>query len=189
MPAALVLEPDLVSVHVGVNDLMNPRLDVATYEQQMGDLLAALAPGRRVLATTIPPVFDVVPAPRPYRRFVEGRRRSLNTAIHNAAEAQSVLLLDVAELPEGRDPRYWAQDRLHPNAYGHELLARQALAVLEGRDPHAVVLEAPDMAFTNWRWVREHLAPWVVRGLIGTREEHPAKHPTYERLTAGSDPR
>ena len=187
VPPALELDPDLLTVHAGVNDLLTPRMDVAVFAEDVDRLLGALAdPRRTLLVPTMPPVFEVVPVPRAYLRRVDRQRREMNAAIGAAADRHGAHLIDVGELPEGRDARYWAEDRLHPNSHGHELLARQAFAVLEGRDPGDVRIEAPAVELEHWPWIREHLAPWLWQGLVRAREEHPAKLPAYRQMSGAT---
>src|SRR5688500_13563706 len=76
LPAALALEPDLVSLIIGGNDLTRPRFDVdgglARIDEMHRDLHAA---GATVLTATLPDVALLAPAARlvakPIARFNE----------------------------------------------------------------------------------------------------------------------
>lgn len=87
-----------------------------------------------------------------------------------------VLLLDVGASEVAGDPRLWSEDRLHANALGHERIAAGLAATLGlpgADDSWAQPLPPPErrrphhVAMAEARWVRRHLAPWLVRRVTG----------------------
>jgi lysophospholipase L1-like esterase len=175
IPAALQLQPDLVSVLVGGNDLMSPAADP--------DALAArLEVGVRrlrgsgatvLLANLFDPRFAFFL--KPFR----GRAAVFNANIWSIARDQQAVVLDLWGVREFRDPAMWASDRVHLSSRGHRLLASHAAHALGV--PYAEVSgveaaevaprageargEAPPDSLPFRTWLRMHAIPWVGRRL------------------------
>ena len=89
---ALALEPDLVSIVGGLNDILRPRID---FHQVVGDLehmVSAFATrGATVLGVTFPDAARIMPAARPARRRVS----AFNLAIREIADRHGMLIADL----------------------------------------------------------------------------------------------
>jgi len=168
---ALALEPDLVSIVGGLNDILRPRID---FGQVVGDLeymVSAFASrGATVLGVTFPDAARIMPAARPARRRVH----ALNLAVRGIAERHGMLIADL-ETHGVVDARLWSVDRLHANSAGHARLAaamEQALGLEPDEDPWAP-LPAPEpipratAITTELAWMSRHMAPWIVRRIRG----------------------
>jgi lysophospholipase L1-like esterase len=179
---ALALEPDLVSVLAGANDLIRPGFDLDSTLEIMDSMQAALrASGATVLTITYP-----------WRSgyLLSDRASAFNQGLRDVARSNGALLLDLATIPATVDPRLWCHDRLHLNPEGHNRLARGMLALLEagaaGR--RELTLEsasgdgAPDWATElppppvrsrgselrrDLGWAFRYLIPWAGRRLTG----------------------
>ncbi len=173
LPAALALQPDLVSVFAGLNDMLRPRVDPAAVAAALTRMMAALrAGGATVLTITVPDTGPVNPIARPMRRRVLW----LNDAIRDAAARTGTLVCDVAAHPIGADPRMWSLDRLHANSLGHERIAAglaQTL-VLPGSSadwtsalPAAPAVGLRSALAAELIWGRRYLLPWLGRRLRG----------------------
>lgn len=170
---ALALRPDVATVFAGVNDLLRPKVDLATVvrdlEQVYGELRDA---GATVLTITVPDPSRVMPV----ARRVAPRIAAYNAAVRQAAERTGALLVDVGSSPVAGDPRLWSADRLHANSLGHERIAAglaHALGLPGTDDAWTAPLEAADprsrrdALVAEVRWATTHLAPWLVRRLRG----------------------
>jgi lysophospholipase L1-like esterase len=127
---ALCMEPDLVSLICGGNDVfLAVRPDIEGYAGRLGSMferLRAVLPGTLVFTATMPEDWRFLPlGPRSARRVVEGLR-ALNGATREVAAAHGVPCLDIAGHAGLDDPRNFAADGLHPSPLGH---AKAALAV------------------------------------------------------------
>jgi lysophospholipase L1-like esterase len=127
---ALRLEPDLVSLICGGNDvLLAVRPDVEGYADRLASMferLRAVLPGALVFTATMPEHWQFLPlGPRSTRR-VMGGLRALNAATRDVAATHGVPCLDIANHDGLDDPENFAADGLHPSALGH---AKAALAV------------------------------------------------------------
>lgn len=161
---AIALQPDLVTLHGGGNDLLRPRFDVdamsEAYDAAVGRLTAA---GAHVVLFTL---FDSGPGGLygPFR----GRWALWSEQVRWIADRHGATIVDYWRMHEYRDARMWDADRLHMSPAGHQHMAiavANALGIDHALEPLPLV-DPP--AMTQWRWVREHGGPWVKRRLTGT---------------------
>jgi lysophospholipase L1-like esterase len=131
---ALQLEPDLVTLVCGANDvLLTLRPDVEAYAhrlEQILDRLRAGLPGVAILTATAPEGWRFLDlGPRTRRRVAEGIR-SVNEVTREVAAARGVPFLDVVGHPGLEDSVNFAPDGLHPSVTGHARAAREFAAAL-----------------------------------------------------------
>lgn len=183
--AAVELNPTLVTVYAGANDILRPRIDI-------DDLLAGYDDGIRKLSATGATVvmftgFDA----RGSKVFstMRGRTAIYNELVRGIAGDHGALLVDYWRFNEYYDWGMWAQDRMHMSAAGHANMAKRVLDVLE----HDHSIEIPPMTpvpelgrvdalRANARWVKEFAGPWVVRRVTG-KSSGDALAPKYAELT------
>ena len=128
---ALALEPDLVTLIVGANDL------AATPADQFRRLYADIVKRLRTNSTTIVAVANIPdfvhllpPQYAGYGTLVQNRTREFNQIIAAVAAAHGARLVDLATNPEAEDPRNVSSDRVHPNARGYRAMARAFVETL-----------------------------------------------------------
>jgi lysophospholipase L1-like esterase len=182
----LALEPTLVSLYAGGNDMLRPRVDVDAlmedYEAAVARLRASGA--RVVLFTAFDPGRD---APTSWTR---PRQALYNEHVREIADRHGCLVLDYWRMRTLQDWRYWAVDRLHMSAAGHAFVAARMLELLGVE--HALELPAtdrlpvtatPGVLKEDLYWAREYLLPWIGRRLRGTSSGD-AVAPRYPQYTA-----
>jgi lysophospholipase L1-like esterase len=188
VPPALAMEPDLVSIYAGGNDILRPRMDVdalvARYDEALGRLTSDGA--HLVLFTA----FDLGFAP--VFRHLRGRVAVYNELVREVADRHCATLVDFWRLRDYRDPRLWDVDRLHMSSAGHQRMAvavLDALGVEHDLTPYELA-DLPEMDRRQQRaadlaWMRSHAAPWVQRRLRGTSSGDglSPRHPTLTTLT------
>lgn len=135
LPETIELEPDLVTVVCGANDvLLTTRPDIAAYARRLASIIARLRganPGLRMVTATAPERWDFLDLrPRTRRRVEHGITR-LNRATRAVAGSYGVPCLDVATHPGLAMPENFATDGLHPSALGHARAARGFAALLD----------------------------------------------------------
>lgn len=142
---ALRLRPDLSSVLVGMNDLLEPRFSPSAFERELSAIVGPLRErGALVLTATFPDVTLFSPLPKRMLGGVRSRLRAASGAVRSVSVAHGTLCLDLEALPEARQRQVMSVDRLHPSPHGHVLLARAFAELLER---HAgVPLPRPDGA-------------------------------------------
>ncbi|MFI0353576.1 SGNH/GDSL hydrolase family protein [Actinomadura sp. 9N407] len=185
LPAGLALEPDLVSLSGGGNDLLRPATDVDVLAGRMNEAVARLraAGADVVLFTGVDPVGSAV------IRRTRGRVAVFNEHLRGIAVRHGAYVVDQWSMDVLRDWRMWDVDRLHMGPEGHR---RVALAMLETLgvpglgdwrvpelDPLPELSRGAQLLF-DVRWARGHLAPWVGRRLRGrsSGDEISAKRPS-----------
>ncbi|HVK25956.1 MAG TPA: SGNH/GDSL hydrolase family protein [Actinokineospora sp.] len=188
VPAAVELEPDLVSAVVGMNDLVRPKVSLRAVLRRHDEILDRLAvTGATVLTATLPDPGVVIPLPPVVRSRFAARLVRFNDHVRGSSRRRGVHCLDLARLA-GADTDGWSADRLHPGPYGHQVVADEFLALLTGvrsgrpeprpsDPPRALVGVGPML-----RWVVDSAAPWLVRHTAATPPREP-KAPTYLVLT------
>jgi lysophospholipase L1-like esterase len=168
---ALALDPDLVTIYAGANDILRPKVDIDGLVERYAEAMGRLAStGARLLVFT---GFDLGFAP--VFRHLRGRVATYNELVREAADDHGATIVDYWRRREYRDPRLWDIDRMHMSAAGHERMAAIVLDVLDV--PHRITPAEldplPEMDRRQRRdadlaWARAHAAPWVQRRLRGT---------------------
>jgi lysophospholipase L1-like esterase len=173
LDAALALEPDLVTVMAGMNDLVRPGFDAAAVAGELEAMFAALsASGAQVVTFTFPDIAKIAPLVRRLRP----RLLDFNDRIREAAAKHGVTVVDTVAHPVTWDPRLWSSDRIHATPLGHAVIAAAAADALglPGSDGDWK-LPLPRLARqAGWRrvgrevhWLGTFLGPWAWRRLRG----------------------
>jgi lysophospholipase L1-like esterase len=184
---AVALEPDLVTVYAGANDILRPRVDLdalaADYDRALGRLAAT---GARLLVWT---AFD--PGGSAIYRPVRGRFALYNEHVREIAARHGAGVVDFWRLREYRDWRYWDEDRMHMGPAGHQRMAIEVLDTL-GVDHDLEPLPLHDVPTPSRReavrdnlaWARDSALPWVHRRLTGrsSGDTVSPRYPTLARL-------
>lgn len=169
---ALSLQPDLVSIIGGGNDILRPKADIDELAARLEKAVARVrAGGADVLMAT-----TTDPAGAPIIERVRGRSATLTAHIWGIAAQHGCYVLNLWSMEVLKDWRMWAPDRIHLSTEGHRRVALAAYAAL-GHDPAeadwAVPLPPQSGAgrLEQWRdnalWAREYAMPWVQRRLQG----------------------
>ncbi|MFN2617475.1 MAG: SGNH/GDSL hydrolase family protein [Thermoleophilaceae bacterium] len=130
----LALEPDLVSLVCGANDVLySVRPDPLAYASRLGRMFSRIreaVPDADVVTATYPDI----------GRFLELRERSrarvrrgiadFNEICRSVAGGHGVLCLDWADHPDTTRPDYRGEDGFHPSEDGHRRAAAEVLAGL-----------------------------------------------------------
>ncbi|MFN8075421.1 MAG: amidohydrolase family protein [Kineosporiaceae bacterium] len=172
VPAALALEPDLVSLVGGGNDTLRPRCDIDALAATLESAVVRLRhQGADVLLSTA-----TNPAASPVLRHVRGRAAAWTAAVWSIAGRHGCRVLDLWGLHALYHPRMWAADRIHLSPEGHRRVALLALETLGVPDTDAswrrpLPVPSPVRRTEALRedaaWARTYLAPWVSRRLRG----------------------
>lgn len=180
---ALQLQPELVSILVGANDLVKRRVDVPALARQLEDAIVQLrGAGADVLLVT-----PFLPGRRAAAIYTR-RFSAFATALAGVAARTGAILIDTDLHPTLRERPNWGEDLVHLSSRGHRFLAYRAGEVLGV--PHADALGALDAALHENEpigaglWWRRHALPWVWRRLHGRAagDGRTAKHDDYVYL-------
>ncbi|SDN52421.1 SGNH/GDSL hydrolase family protein [Allokutzneria albata] len=170
---ALAMEPDLVTLVAGLNDLLRPQYSLHETMTNLQVMHTALiSAGATVLTFTMPDLTPIAPV----TKIVRKRLLTYNDALRVLCRRTGAKLVEIDREPICADARLWSDDRLHANSLGHERIAG---ALAEGlglpgadsswRDP------LPALPTPKWQnvvaaevaWLRNHFVPWIVRHAKG----------------------
>ena len=197
IPLAVALDPDLITLAGGLNDVLRPRCDMAAVEASVRSCFRQLAATRATI---------VVFRPTDPRRRMRGSQRlmpAVNRLIELVDEfgaAHGAVVVDLFTARVFDDPRMWAEDRLHFSPEGHRRVAEAVLQAL-GAEPSFDWQAALPPAWPKpWfqarrqdlRWMRVYLLPWIGRRITGksSGDGRAAKRPepTLVAQAAQEDP-
>ncbi len=167
---ALALEPDLVSIHAGGNDVLRPKVDLdgmaVAYDEAVGRLAAS---GAHVVMFTI---FD--PGSRGIYAAMRGRMAIFNEFAREISDRHGVTLVDMWRMRDQAVAEVMDTDRMHLNPVGHQHIAFAVLAALGVEHAEEALPRTPAPALTRSErlradaaWTRDFLGPWVHRRLTG----------------------
>lgn len=174
---AVALQPDLVTVYAGANDIVRPRVDLDALMEPYAEGVARLAStgAQVVLFTAFDPGSAGIYGP------IRGRFALYNELVREIADEHGAVVADSwrigHRLPDGiaaNDARLWDVDRMHLGPAGHQHVALMVLdalgiehdlAPLPLADPER--LGRVERLRADAAWTRGHLVPWVQRRLTG----------------------
>ncbi|MGO4254718.1 SGNH/GDSL hydrolase family protein [Paenarthrobacter sp. TAF1] len=185
---ALAMEPTLITLYAGGNDILDFGTDMDTLLADYELLVARLSgTGATVVLFT---GFDVKVSAvlEPFKK----RNTLYNHRVREIAAKYGAVLVDYWCFDAYKDPRMWSPDRLHMSKAGHKYLAGQVLDHLNV--PHKIPAkewEPPTrLTLREWerrqrRWVNDWVVPLFGRKLRGVtlgdslqpRWPHPVKVP------------
>jgi lysophospholipase L1-like esterase len=168
-PAA-AMQPDLVTVFSGTNDVIGRRFDARLIAHDMEHIQRTFIDnGATVLTVTLPDLTPIMPI----ARWIAPRIRIMNEALRTTTARTGATLLDFSLYPVAIDPRLWHEDRLHANALGHTRIADALAFALElpgtddswGTDlPLLPPQTLAQKIAAEVSWWRRYLLPWIGKG-------------------------
>lgn len=163
---AIALQPDLITICAGGNDVIRPGGDPDKLAEKMDAAVGRLvSSGATVVLFTGPDLGST-----PVIGSVRGRVAIYNENLRTVAARHDAVIADMWALRQLSNREMWAPDRLHFSPLGHHTIAAMVLETLAV--PHTLQpLEPKPMPARNWRtartedltWAREYFMPWVVR--------------------------
>ena len=163
---AIALQPDLVTLSAGGNDIVFRRSDPDRLAAALDAAVGALsATGATIVLFTGPDWGDT-----PLLGHNRGRVAVFNENIRTIAMRHNGVIADLWALRQLSDPRMWDPDRLHFSPMGHHTIAAMVLESLSV--PHSLNPLVPKpMPAGSWReskagdlaWFTTYLLPWMVK--------------------------
>ncbi len=191
---ALALQPTLVSLWGGGNDMLRPKADPTAMAAQLEDAVARFrAAGADVIVGT-----STDPRNAPIIELTRERCMEYNLAVWALARRHGAYVLDAFHLLCIQDWRMWFDDRIHMNGLGHERVGLAAATTL-GLTPVDADWDAPlpplprpktqERLRSDATWANEHLRPWLGRRLRRTSSGfgRQPKHPDYVSVDPQDD--
>lgn len=168
--AAVAMNPTLVTIYAGANDILRPKVDIDALMVSYDEGIARLA----ATGTTVVMFTGFDAKSSAVFGTMRGRTAIYNELAREIADKHGALIADFWRFTEYYDWRMWAPDRMHMSAAGHINMAKRVLQLL-GQAPG---LEEPELeplpvltrlqsARANAQWVKEYVGPWVSRRVRG----------------------
>lgn len=193
LPQALSMQPDLITVCVGMNDVTRPGRKFGAALADLDELHRRLAAcGATVVTTTFPDITRILPA----GRLLVARVLQINEVIRTAASDHDFRLVDLYHADSMTDPEIWSPDRVHGSRTGHLLFAAAAAEALglpgsnhDWASPRAgVPAQQPlrSRVYSQLLWTQNMFMPWIWRHLRGRGAGHDrvARHPELAPVSA-----
>jgi lysophospholipase L1-like esterase len=186
---ALDMQPDLISIIGGGNDILRPNTDVDRIAAHLDHAVAkARATGADVLLATGTDFGGTGSL-----ALTRSRVALYNAHIFSIAHRRGAYVLDMWGHRAIADSRFWADDRIHLTTQGHRRVADMGLVGLGLRPENPRFAEplekAPDLPLRersreSLDWAKVHVGPWIKRRLTGTSsgDSRVAKYPTLEEI-------
>jgi lysophospholipase L1-like esterase len=167
---AIAMKPQLLSINGGGNDIMRPKVAVATVAEQLLDAVrvAVDADIHVLLLSGGNPCAHL-----PFGSFIRRRGDELAAAVRDNKPPHGVTMVDNWSDTVLEDSRYWSVDKLHLNAFGHARVASNVLTALGVAVPaqwriDEVASEPPSVSGRrSAAYYREYVVPWIGRRLTG----------------------
>jgi lysophospholipase L1-like esterase len=132
LETTLRLEPDLVSVVAGANDIMTGRFSADRWEEEFRTLYVALTQaGATVIAANLPAFPILRTLKEPLQTRVMNNITRGNGVIERLAVQYQVILVDSWTVSHPTDRDDWSQDGVHLNSRGYFKFAKEVLGNLE----------------------------------------------------------
>lgn len=171
LPVVLEAKPDLVSLCAGGNDLIIPGCDIDELAVRFDALARRITDAGCDLMIFTGQDTKTIPVMSLMRHKVA----VYNMHLRAIADRYRAYVVDLWGMPELRDRRAWAVDRLHLSPAGHQLVANRAAAVLGVTATGDTAMAWPPAENLTWldarrsdvTWARQFLVPWIRRQLRG----------------------
>ena len=168
LQAALRLQPDLVTIMAGSNNISNN-------SKRLPELLATFREGVELLLAAGCTVVVATPInPKHLKAFtpVYKKAAKLSAAIRDVCAEYGIQVIDVQQLEKLHHLGYWAEDMVHFSGHGHILVANEAAHTLglSHRIPEleTSLIEAPLRNFVaTLRWIKLYVIPFIGRNIRG----------------------
>jgi lysophospholipase L1-like esterase len=163
---AVRLQPDLITICAGINDLMRVRTDLDSVMMRYAEALERLQrTGAHMLTFTAADIGAI-----PLFGRLRGRAAIYNEILRGIADDLGIQVVDFWRFTEFRDPRMWDSDRVHLSPLGHQRIAGRVLDALGV--PHTLSGPAHDVVApaqpanrvrADIAWITTFVVPWVLR--------------------------
>ncbi|WP_259678125.1 SGNH/GDSL hydrolase family protein [Arthrobacter oryzae] len=167
---AVAMEPSLVSLYAGGNDILDAGTDIDALMRDYEVLVAKLSGSGATLVLFTGFDVKVSAVLEPLKR----RNAIYNQRVREIAARYEAVLVDYWCFDALHDPRMWDSDRLHMSKAGHKYLAGQVLNQLgvshslkPANWPEPVKTGLRGRARQQWRWLQDWVLPLCGRKLRG----------------------
>lgn len=168
LPLISTINPDIVAVIVGGNDLLRNGFRPETFKANLHRVLQRLhGLNCEILLLELHDPTKILPIPRLLKRVLKRRVLAVNNVTRALAHEFGTILLSADRLPETYNLKSWHFDRMHPSKFGHQRIASEFARLLRARgwkigdvDIHEPL---PQSRKTGIAWMLRKGTPWFVK--------------------------
>jgi len=167
-PQALRLQPDLITVMAGSNDLLTREEKLPELRTKFRDGIQQLVASGAdvVVANTINPLHLRIFAP------LRIRAERVTDLVESVAQEFKLPVIDVYRIQNFRDLCFWADDMVHFSGHGHARVANEAAALLNlnyrFEEAEAENMSAPARGLADTvEWITRDVIPFFQRRIKG----------------------
>lgn len=121
---AIKLQPDVVSIISGANDILKGYWSRKEYEKDMEYMIEALSKSETAIIIANLPDFTVrLPMPVEQKEVVKKQLIEANEVIQALSDKFKLIHFDFWNHPISNDPAFWSKDLIHPNSKGYREIA------------------------------------------------------------------
>lgn len=122
---ALDLQPTMVSIIAGANDILKGRWNQEEYKTEMTLMIDEIAKsGATILIGTLPDFTVRIPMPEEHKQLIHQQLLDANEIIHSLSEKFDTYIFDFWNHPLSKDDTFWSKDHIHPNSKGYREIAK-----------------------------------------------------------------
>lgn len=122
---ALALQPDLVSLIAGANDILKGRFNRDEYEKDMAFMIDALSKsGASIIIGNLPDFTVRLPLPEGKKEAVKAQLVETNEIIRSLSDKYKCYFIDFWDQSLSQDSSFWSQDLVHPNSRGYKEIGK-----------------------------------------------------------------
>jgi lysophospholipase L1-like esterase len=132
LETALQLQPDLVSIVAGANDILGRAWHPERFENELHVMFEAFVnTGATLITATLPhfPILSRLPVPVALR--LQRNRTNANSTVQRLAGEYGAVCLDMASYSLPFNPVQWSADGIHPSPLGYCEIASRLISHIE----------------------------------------------------------
>lgn len=129
---AIELQPDLVSIIAGANDILKGKWDKVEYRAEMEEMIKEMNDlGATIIVANQPDFSERLPLPAEKKQLLRTQLEEANDIIRSLANEYQLVHIDFWNNPLTNDPAFLSADLIHPNSKGYLEIAKMARDALE----------------------------------------------------------
>ncbi|WP_019240226.1 MULTISPECIES: SGNH/GDSL hydrolase family protein [Bacillus] len=130
---ALALEPSMVSLIAGANDVLKGKWNSKEYKIEMEYMIDSLSKtGAKILIANLPDFTFRLPLRLPQKQLVQAQLVEANQIIQSLSAKYEFIHFNFWDHPLTKEKTFWSKDRIHPNSKGYlevaNIIYKQLLA-------------------------------------------------------------
>ena len=168
LPFISTINPDIVAVIVGGNDLLRNGFKPETFRNNLHGVLKRLQSlNCEILLLELHDPTKILPIPRLLKQVLWRRVHEVNSVTRSLAQEFGTILLKADQLPQTYNMKSWHFDRMHPSKYGHQNIANEFARLLRARGWKIGEVEVneptPQSRKSGLMWMVRKGTPWFLK--------------------------